>query len=349
MIKDINKLCFLPGSLLPLKDGKYPYITLLKQGLTNLGIIYPQVSTGDLPVADILQGDEVVETLQDGNLVKTTVQDIADLAGVGNIVAPFEALVGNAWDVSTQPKVTKTISANTTLTVTGEESGKGYLLYINQGGSGSYTLSINGTDVDINDTGTTLVGMMSINSDLAFSTNKGQLAAGPYTDVVFDNLQDMSQYQPKRWRSGGINGGWMSGGLDSNNNILANEDFILIRKFITGEGMFSYLGLYTTENNPLHTQPLMLIGISAGDAADGTSVVKLENTTQTGISASLTNGGWFGIRRLGSTWTFVQSADGESFTTLGTSSVTSTAAVYFVAQAYVNAAAIIDTPKYRLL
>ncbi len=41
MIKDLNKLCFLPGSLLPLRDGKYNYIKLLELGLSNLGVTYP--------------------------------------------------------------------------------------------------------------------------------------------------------------------------------------------------------------------------------------------------------------------------------------------------------------------
>lgn len=36
--QDITKLYFLPGSILPLKDGRYPYIGMLKKGLDNLGI-----------------------------------------------------------------------------------------------------------------------------------------------------------------------------------------------------------------------------------------------------------------------------------------------------------------------
>jgi len=46
MIKDLSKLCFLPGSLLALKDGKYNYISLLKQGLTNLGVEFPSSDGG---------------------------------------------------------------------------------------------------------------------------------------------------------------------------------------------------------------------------------------------------------------------------------------------------------------
>lgn len=78
-IQDINKLCFLPGSLLPLKDGKYNYISLLKQGLINLGLspIPPQ----DLPSASSLVGNEIVEIVQGGELVQATAQDIADLGG----------------------------------------------------------------------------------------------------------------------------------------------------------------------------------------------------------------------------------------------------------------------------
>lgn len=59
MTKDINKLCFLPGSLLPLKDGKYPYISLLKQGLTNLGVTFPTPVPGapGLTATQIAFGD----------------------------------------------------------------------------------------------------------------------------------------------------------------------------------------------------------------------------------------------------------------------------------------------------
>lgn len=40
-IKDINLLYFLPGALRATKEGSYPYIGLLKQGLINLGVSFP--------------------------------------------------------------------------------------------------------------------------------------------------------------------------------------------------------------------------------------------------------------------------------------------------------------------
>ena len=46
---DLNTLCFLPGSLLPLSNGKYNYIKLLEQGLTNLGVTFPSPAS-PLPV-----------------------------------------------------------------------------------------------------------------------------------------------------------------------------------------------------------------------------------------------------------------------------------------------------------
>lgn len=46
--QDITKLCFLPGALLPLSDGKYNYINLLKQGLTNLGVTFPSSGGGSV-------------------------------------------------------------------------------------------------------------------------------------------------------------------------------------------------------------------------------------------------------------------------------------------------------------
>lgn len=51
-IEDIATLCFLPGSIRPLEDGKYNYISLLQKGLSNLGVTFP--SAPDPAKTDII-------------------------------------------------------------------------------------------------------------------------------------------------------------------------------------------------------------------------------------------------------------------------------------------------------
>jgi len=73
MIKDLSTLCFLPGNLLPLKNGKYNYISLLKQGLDNLGVTTDII---ELENQDVLNESVSEELLKTWNVQTTPIDRV---------------------------------------------------------------------------------------------------------------------------------------------------------------------------------------------------------------------------------------------------------------------------------
>lgn len=84
---------------------------------------------------------------QDGQVATLSPQDIRD--ALVTLLGPPVTLTPSAgavtWPLATAPIATVTITANTTVTVTGGEDGMvGYRLAIIQGGAGSFTPTLSG-------------------------------------------------------------------------------------------------------------------------------------------------------------------------------------------------------------
>ena len=136
-------------------------------------------------------GTEKVPALQGGVNVLLTVQDIAN-RGTGGV---FAVLSTSAWDFTTGTKKSKTLAANTAITISGSVAGQSVaILSVTQDATGSRTLSINGSVITINTAANsnTLIAVIDLGGgSFAFDTNFGGASgttptppAGTTTDLT---------------------------------------------------------------------------------------------------------------------------------------------------------------------
>lgn len=93
---DVSKLKFLSGTLRQDKQGTYDYITLLKQGLTQLGVTYPSSGITDGDKGSItVSNNGTTWTLDDGAV------GIAKLSATGTANSTTFLRGDNTWGVPT--------------------------------------------------------------------------------------------------------------------------------------------------------------------------------------------------------------------------------------------------------
>jgi len=283
----------------------------------------------------------------DVDAAETALDGLFLSAGGSAISTDFAALSGTNWDANDQPKVTKTISANTAITFSNYTSGRGYLLYVTQSGS-SNTISINGSDVVINDTGSTLIGIMVIGSSLAISTNIDG-AGAPAVNWLLPTFNATNFSESPAGTFSGPSTSWGNYGLQ-NAKINAGQSVRWIAQYSSSANFNAALAFMKTLTGP--SVPNLDFGITI----PGSTVHFTEFHQGVGSGGNLVAisalavDEWYGIFRDGVTGAvkLQRSTDKTTWLTVYTFAEAYTGDIYLYANCY-DTAAKLKNPQYLLL
>jgi hypothetical protein len=111
------------------------------------------------------------------------------------LAQPFRELIGTTWDAGAESnKRYKTLTANTSLTITNAPENFEALLEVTQDGTGSRTLSINGTSVAIKTAATsvTMIGILNVAGTLRYYPEGGSSASTDTIAPIVTSMETLS-------------------------------------------------------------------------------------------------------------------------------------------------------------